>query len=188
MKKLLKFLCVVMVLGMVASPSFGMTEDQRTKCHWIIHSAATAAAASAAALAQAPGTDNAVFVGIMSTMTASLAFVFDIDTGVLKTYGLAFDNFVMTIMAKAGGLLMSRTISQWCVGWIPFIGNAVNSASMAAMVELIDWKIAKAFDNNEYASMGLIKGTLRKAADTIVGEDVIDTVLEYTDGLIGNNK
>ena len=172
MKRFVKVLCVVFILMLLASPSMAMTEEQKTKCHWIIHSAATAAAGSAAALAQAPGTDNAVFVGIMGAMAASLAVVFDIDIENSST-SHAWDIVVMTIMAQVGGAMLSRTVSQWLVGWIPVAGNAINSASMAAMVEFVGWKIAEAYDNDEFASIGLVKRQVKKyVRDSLLGDEL----------------
>lgn len=182
MKRFVKVLCVVLVLMLLASPSMAMTEEQKTKCHWIIHSAATAAAGSAAALAQAPGTDNAVFVGIIAAMGASLAVVFDIDIENSST-SHALDLVVMTIMGQVGGAMLSRTVSQWLVGWIPFAGNAINSASMAAMVELVGWKIAEAYDKDEFASIGLVKKGAKKVVGNVVGEDIV----EFFDSMIGND-
>ncbi len=54
-----------------------MTEDQREKCHLIIHVAAASAAAVGGGMAQLRVADAAVIVPIQITMTGALGAVFD---------------------------------------------------------------------------------------------------------------
>lgn len=106
-------------------------EELKKKCHPIIHSAAVAAGGVGAGLAQAVGTDNAVIVPIQITMITTLGKqVFDLDI----TEAMA-----KSIIASAGATIAGRTASQVLVGWMPIIGNAVNTATAAGITELIGW-------------------------------------------------
>ena len=114
-----------------------MTEQQRKKCHAIIHTASTAAAGVGAGLAQLPGSDNAVLTPIQLTMTISLGKVFGItltETTALATIG--------SVAASTIG----RTVSQVLVGWIPGFGNAINASTAAALTETMGWSLANEFD------------------------------------------
>lgn len=157
MKRFLKVLCVILLLGVLVSPSAAMTDNQRLLCHGIIHTATAAAAGSAAALSQMPGADNIALAGILGTMTVGLANVFDISFGQAsaETVGL-------TVLTYFGGPIATRTVSQWLAGWIPLAGNALNAATMTALVEYIGWTMADAFDSGEWAlwKIGGAFGTL----------------------------
>lgn len=114
-------------------------EDMKKKCHTIIHSAATGAGAVGAGLAQAVATDNAVIVPIQITMITTMGKqVFDLDI----TEAMA-----KSIIASAGATIAGRTASQFLVGWIPGIGNAINTATAAGITEVIGWIAANDFYN-----------------------------------------
>ena len=114
-----------------------MTEKQRKACHGIIHTHAAGASAVAAGLAQLPGIDNAPLSAIEVAMAIELAAVF----------GITLDKS-MASAALSGviGTAVGRTVSQILVGWIPGIGNAINGATAAAVVESIGWALAKKFE------------------------------------------
>lgn len=114
-----------------------MTEEQRAKCHGIIHTAAIAAGSVGAGLAQIPGSDNAVIVPIQVTMTISLGAVFGVNLD---------ESTAKAALATATASLAGRAISQFFVGWIPGFGNVVNAATAAAITESIGWSIANSFD------------------------------------------
>ncbi len=127
-------------------------EDMRKKCHAIIHSAATAAGAAGAGLAQAIVSDNAVIVPIQITMITTLGKqVFDLDI----TEAMA-----KSIIASAGATIAGRTASQILVGWIPVIGNAINTTTAAGITEIIGWIAVKDFYNRwlEDKNKGKIDG------------------------------
>lgn len=116
-----------------------MPEDMKKKCHAIIHSHATAAGAAGAGLAQFAGSDNAVIVPIqiaMITTMGSQVFELDITEAAAKS-----------IIASAGATIAGRTASQFLVGWIPGIGNAINTATAAGITEMIGWLAAADFYN-----------------------------------------
>ena len=48
-------------------------------------------------------------------------------------------------MASAGASIAGRTVSQFLVGWIPGIGNAINTATAAGITEAIGWMAVKNF-------------------------------------------
>jgi uncharacterized protein (DUF697 family) len=119
-----------------------MTDRQNTKCHAIIHSAATLAAAAASPLAQLPGSDNAVIVPIQVGMVISLGAVF----------GIKLDkSAALSTITTASTTIIGRTVSQVLVGWIPVIGNAINAGTAFAVTEGAGWIIAEQFaaENSE---------------------------------------
>lgn len=115
-----------------------MTNEQKNKCHAIIHSASAAAATAASGLAQLPGSDNAVIVPIQITMTISLGSVFGIKLD---------ESTAKAALATATASMTGRAISQFLVGWIPVLGNVINASTAAAITETIGWAIANDFSN-----------------------------------------
>ena len=114
-----------------------MTDSQRAKCHGIIHSASTAAAAVGGGLAQIPYSDALPIMGIQITMIISLGAVFDIP--------------VSKAMAKAicrgfAAALGGKYIAAQVLGVIPFFGNTIKAGIAASITEKIGWKAAKQFD------------------------------------------
>ncbi len=124
------------------APSEGMTSSEKEKCHMIIHTAAGAAAASAAVMAQLPSADNVALMGILTTMTISLGLVFDVTLLEHTATSVAAKEFSAFILANC-----ARFVSQWTVGWIPWFGNAINAATAAGIVEAVGWSIANHFDD-----------------------------------------
>ena len=117
-----------------------MTSEQENKCHAIIHGASALAGSAAAGLAQIPGSDNAVIVPIQWGMIISLGSVFSIDIT---------ESVAKSILASTAATFVGRGISQFLVGWIPGIGNAINATTAAGVTETIGWAIAKSFDKGE---------------------------------------
>ncbi|MDE6730348.1 MAG: hypothetical protein K2J71_06185 [Oscillospiraceae bacterium] len=114
-----------------------MTYDQKEKCNVIIHSASVAAAGAGAGLAQIPGSDNAVITPIQLTMVIALGKVFDVS--ISKSAATA-------AIASASASVVGRTVSQFLLGWIPVVGNAINATTAAGITESIGWLIADQFD------------------------------------------
>jgi uncharacterized protein (DUF697 family) len=115
-----------------------ISDDQNLKCHGIIHTASSAAAAAAAGMAQIPLSDAAVIVPIQITMIVSLGSVLDIE--LTKS---AATSLLGTITTSAIG----RGISQVFLGWIPGLGNALNACTAAAITEAAGWAVVKYFDS-----------------------------------------
>lgn len=114
-----------------------MTDEQRKKCHAIIHTASASAAAIGGGLAQIPGSDNAVLTPIQLTMTISLGHVF----GKSLTQSTA-----LAAIGSVAASTVGRTVSQFLTGWIPGVGNIVNATTAASLTEALGWAIAKEFD------------------------------------------
>lgn len=110
--------------------------DKMKKCNGIIHTASVACGGVGTGLAQIPASDNAVIVPIQVTMIVSLGAVFDLNI----TEGMA-----KGIIASAGATIAGRTLSQFLVGWMPVIGNAINTATAAGVTEAIGWIAVKNF-------------------------------------------
>lgn len=113
-----------------------LPEDIKKKCHAIIHPASVAAGGVGTGLAQIPGSDNVVIVPIQIGMITALGKVFDLHI----TEGMA-----KGIIASAGATIAGRTASQIFVGWMPGLGNVINTATAAGITETIGWIAVKNF-------------------------------------------
>ena len=113
-----------------------MNEEQNNKCHVIIHTATASASAIAAGLAQIPGSDTIPITAIQITMIISLGGVFGRDIA---------KSAAESILAGAAASIGGRTVSQFLVGWIPGLGNAINAATAASITEGIGWYVANDF-------------------------------------------
>ena len=114
-----------------------MTDEEKVKCHAIIHAASAAAAGVGAGLAQIPGSDNLILTPIQLTMTISLGKVFDIALG---------ESAAKAAIASASAAIVGRTASQVLLGWIPIAGNIINATTAAGLTETIGWILANEFD------------------------------------------
>lgn len=117
-----------------------MRDSQKTKCHAIIHGAATSAGAIGGGLAQLPMADNFAITPIQVGMVVALGKVF----GKSITDGVA-----QGVLKAAMGRAIGRAASQVLLGWIPGLGNTINASTAFAITERIGWKIAEKFDNDE---------------------------------------
>jgi uncharacterized protein (DUF697 family) len=113
-----------------------LTKDQIIKCNTIIHTASVAAGGVGTGLAQIPLADNIVIAPIQITMITSLGAVF----GIRVTEGMA-KGIISTLAAGFVG----RSISQLLIGWVPLLGNAINTATAAGITEAIGWAAVKHF-------------------------------------------
>ena len=109
-----------------------MTDSQKKKCDTIIHGASVAAAGAAAGLAQIPGSDNAAII-------ISLGQVFGKELT---------KNAATALLGTATASTVGRGISQFLVGWIPGVGNAINAGTAASVTEALGWTIARRFDDD----------------------------------------
>jgi uncharacterized protein (DUF697 family) len=117
-----------------------MTSDQRDKCHAIIHGASVSGAGIAAAMAQAPGTDNIPLTAIEIAMVIALGQVFGISIT---------ESGAKSIIAGYLGTIIGRGVFQFAIGWVPFLGNAVNAATAAGVIETLGWAVATDFANRD---------------------------------------
>lgn len=113
-----------------------LPKDIQDKCNVIIHTASAACGGVGTGLAQIPASDNAVIVPIQITMIISLGKVFDLNIT---------ESTAKSIIASAGASIAGRTLSQFLLGWIPGVGNAINTATAAGITEAIGWLAVKNF-------------------------------------------
>ena len=117
-----------------------MTDEQKEKCHVIIHGASTGAGAVGAGMAQLPMADNAVIVPIQVGMVLALGKVFNVELTEAAGKG---------VVLGMAATFVGRAASQVLLGWVPFLGNAVNAATAAGLTEAMGWGVAKKFDRGE---------------------------------------
>ncbi|MDE6593369.1 MAG: hypothetical protein K2K57_09965 [Oscillospiraceae bacterium] len=115
-----------------------MTNEQKKKCHAIIHAASVSAAGVGAGLAQIPFSDNAVIVPIQVAMIISLGKVFDLSIS---------ESAAMSALTTAAASTVGRGMSQILIGWIPGVGNVINASTAAGVTEAAGWIIANEFDS-----------------------------------------
>ena len=123
-------------------PSEGMTSSENAKCHYIIHSAATAAAGSAIILSQLPTTENTVLMGILTKMAISLGEVFSVELNDDVAAQMASEELSGFLLAK-----FFKMIPQWSIS--PVVadpGRGVVAVAAIALVESVGWSIADKFD------------------------------------------
>ena len=139
----------IVIMWFSITSSQNKREYQQKRCKWIIHSAATEAAASAVIMAQAPGADNVALVVLIGKMTLELADVFDVSL----THSAV--ELGKNVLKQFAGTIALRIGSQWLAGWIPFVGNSINAAAMSGLVEYIGWDVAENFENNKWYWMDI---------------------------------
>lgn len=115
-----------------------MSNEQKTKCHSIIHTASASAAAIGGGLAQVPCSDNVLITPIQLIMTIGLGEVFGIELS---------ESSAKAALASVSAATIGRAVSQVLVGWIPGIGNAINAGTAASVTEGIGWVLANEFAN-----------------------------------------
>lgn len=113
-----------------------MTPEQKKSCAKIIHTASVGAAGIGAGLAQVPCEDNMLLTPLQLTMAIGLGKVFHIELS---------DTAARAAVSSAAACTIGRAVSQVLVGWIPGIGNAINSATAASLTEAIGWNMAVDF-------------------------------------------
>lgn len=117
---------------------YGLNRGQLKKCHAIIHSASVSSGAIGTSLAQIPLSDTAIITPIQIAMITGLGTVFDLRI----TEGVAKGIIGSVAVALAG-----RSLSQLLIGWIPGIGNVINTATAAGLTEAIGWVAVKHFSS-----------------------------------------
>lgn len=129
---------------MAKKNKINIPKDQMNKCNAIIHGASVAAGGVGTGLAQIPLADNAVITPIQIGMIIALGKVFDQE--VSKSAATA-------ILGSLAASFIGRGVSQVLVGWVPVLGNAVNTATAAGLTEAIGWTVVDNFSKNQYKSI-----------------------------------
>lgn len=107
-----------------------MSFSKNEKVHGVIHAAAVSAGGVGAGLAQLPMADHIPITAIQVSMISAIALIHG------RTIGEAGATSLLgTFSATMGG----RIISQWLVGWIPGVGNAVNASTAVGITEAVGW-------------------------------------------------
>jgi uncharacterized protein (DUF697 family) len=107
-----------------------MSLSKKDKVHGVIHSAAAAAGGVGAGLAQLPMADHIPITALQVSMISAIALVHGRSIGEAGATSL-----LGTFSATMGG----RAVSQWLVGWIPGVGNAINASTAAGITEAVGW-------------------------------------------------
>ena len=127
-----------------------MTYDQEIKCHSIIHTTALLAGGVGAGLAQVPCSDNALLIPLQVGMIISLGSVFSIEIT---------ESVARATLATTTATMVGRGVTQVLCGWIPIIGNAINSATASGITETIGWAIANSFSKKTELRDSKLKGS-----------------------------
>lgn len=117
-----------------------MTEEERSKCHLIIHSHAAAAAAGNAV--PVPGLGIAVDTVTMTTMCVALSSVLggSIPENVAK--GIAISALKSTLLKQP-----LKTIGKELAKLIPFAGSVLSAGVSVALLESAGWVMAEELDS-----------------------------------------
>lgn len=113
-----------------------MTEEQNTRCHAIIHTAAVAAGAGN--LIPVPGTGVAADMLAMTAMTVSLASVFGGNLSEEAARGLAIAAIKHSMLKQP-----IKTLAKELSKLIPGLGQIVAPTISVTLIEAAGWSIAE---------------------------------------------
>ncbi len=125
-----------------------LSEDTKKQCMTIIHGASVACGGIGTGLAQVPLADNVAITPIQVGMIIALGKVFGLSITKSAARG---------IISGAGAALIGRGVSQVLWGWIPFVGNAINTATAAGLTEAIGWMAVDQFARESANESSTIK-------------------------------
>lgn len=112
-----------------------MNEQQRSRCHTIIHS--HAAAAVVGNLVPVPGVGIAADITVMTSMCMSLCAVFGGNISEEVAKGLAIAAMKDTILKQP-----LRVLTKEVTKFIPILGQLVAPAVSVAILETTGWSMA----------------------------------------------
>lgn len=136
-----------------------MTEDQKKKCHAIIHSHAAAAAAGNAV--PVPGLGIAADMVTMTTMTMSLCTVFGGNISKETAQVLAIAALKNTAL-KQPIKILSRELSKL----VPGLGQIVAPSIAVVMIEAAGWVLANELQEKFSERKSSKKAPTRAAKNT----------------------
>ena len=122
-----------------------MNENEKAKCHFIIHTA-TAAAAGGSAV-PIPGLDVGADIAAMTTMAIGLASVFGQDLTAAAARGIAYGALKKLIMKQPAKYAVKSFAK-----FIPGIGTFVSAAISVALTEAAGWQLAEEFSTKRLAA------------------------------------
>ena len=111
-----------------------MPEDEKKKCHYVIHAAAVAA--GGIGIAPIPGTDITPICAVQVTMILGLAKIFDIPI----TSEMAKAQAKSYMVGQFGKVLAGQLTKI-----IPFVGSVSNATIAVALTECLGWDVAEDF-------------------------------------------
>lgn len=121
-----------------------MTDDQKKRCHEIIHASSISAAAVGSGAAAIPVVgsfislcDESAITPIQIAMLISLGKVFEVSMD--KTTAASL--LTGMVAAKVG-----RKVAGFFAGLVPGLGAAVNGGTAASITESIGWAAVAYFD------------------------------------------
>jgi uncharacterized protein (DUF697 family) len=107
-----------------------MSLSLNEKVHGVIHTAAASAAAVGAGLAQLPMADSMPITAIQASMISAIALI----------HGRSItDSGAISLLSRFTATIADRTISEWLIGWVPGIGNAIDASTAAGLTEAVGW-------------------------------------------------
>ena len=113
-----------------------INENNRIKCHTIIHSASVAAGVAGAGLCWIPMSDSIPISAAQITMAISLGKVFGIKLS---------KSAAKAAVAAAAATAAGRAASQLATFWIPFANLAINASTAVGLTEFVGWTLAEEF-------------------------------------------
>ena len=116
-----------------------MTEEQRNKCHMIIHGHAVAAGAGNAV--PVPGLGVAAAVATMASMALALSAVFGSSIPENVARNLAISALKRTVLKQP-----IKTIGKEVGKLIPFVGSYFAATVSVGMLEAAGWSMAEQLD------------------------------------------
>lgn len=116
-----------------------MTNEERVKCHWIIHT--TAVVTAGPAVLPVPGLGVAADMTAMATMAVSLAAVFGKELTTASATGLAYGTMKNVICQQP-----SKYLKKELTKVIPFFGQAISAGISVVLTEAAGWQLAQSFD------------------------------------------
>lgn len=146
---------------MLKKKALKITDEQRKKCNAIIHTHSTMCAGVGTGLAQIPLADNAVITPIQVAMIIELGLVF--DQKISKT-------IAQSIISSTSASVIGRGVTQVLFGFIPGIGNAINTATAAGLTEAIGWMAVKNFSEGKLGETCLSDDSEGTAAESMSEE------------------
>ena len=116
-----------------------MTEEQKTRCHAIIHSAAVAAGGGN--VVPIPGVGLAADTAALVGMAVGLAGVFGQSLPESAAKAMAVDTLKKTLL-KQPVKVIAKELSKF----IPFLGSVFSATVSVGLVEAAGWSLANDFD------------------------------------------